>query len=62
MKPKWTGEVVKRMHIHGITQRQLAKELGVTPAYVCMILGGAADTPETKKKVLAALDGLIAKS
>jgi transcriptional regulator with XRE-family HTH domain len=40
---KWTGTLVGFMHEHGITQRQLAEELGVSEKYVSMVLNGHRD-------------------
>lgn len=36
----WTGWVVGQMHIAGISGKQLAEHMGVTPEYVSMILNG----------------------
>lgn len=61
MKPRWTGDAVKKMHINDITQKDLAEEMGVTQAMVSMILSGYRDTPQMKEKFLTALDRIIAK-
>lgn len=62
MRPKWTGEVVKKMHNKGITQRALAAEMGVTPQYVCMVLSGARQSPGSKAKLLEALERLMKRT
>ena len=62
MRPKWTGEVIKKMHVKGISQRDLAKEMGVSPQYVCMVLSGARPTPGSKAKLLEALDRLMKRT
>ena len=40
MPAQWTGEVIRDMHLARITKREVAKEMGVEPAYVSMILNG----------------------
>lgn len=37
---KWIGDVVGLMHLHKITQKDLASYLGVTNEYISMILNG----------------------
>lgn len=51
MKDKWTGDLIGKMHIHEVTYDDLANELGVTKAYISMILNGSR-TPETAKERL----------
>lgn len=36
----WTADVVGLLHLHRISQKELATKLGVTPTYVNMILNG----------------------
>ena len=38
MPEKWTGRLVGKMHNAGVTYDDLGEELGVTRAYVSMIL------------------------
>lgn len=40
MLKKWVGEVVGDMHIHRISNKQLASHLGVTVEYISMVLNG----------------------
>ena len=40
MLKKWIGEVVCEMHIHRISNKQLASHLGVSVEYISMILNG----------------------
>lgn len=41
MKPEWTGTLLGNMHNNGVTYDEVAAVLGVTKAYVSMILNGA---------------------
>lgn len=40
MAEKWTADIVGKLHLNGITRRELASELGVTAQYVTMVLNG----------------------
>lgn len=58
MKPKWTGQLVGKMHVHGITQAMIAEHLGVTPAWVSMALNGKAGK-KTQERITKAVDELM---
>ena len=40
MIPNWSGEIKSIMHVHHITNGELAQRLGVTKNYVSMVLNG----------------------
>lgn len=40
MPEKWTGRLVGEMHNHGVTRNDIGVELGVSNAYISMILSG----------------------
>lgn len=40
MPEKWTGELLCRMHLNRIRAKEVAQELGVTEAYVSLVLSG----------------------
>ena len=40
---KWMADIVGELHFRRITQRKLAKQLGVTEEYVSSILNGKID-------------------
>jgi transcriptional regulator with XRE-family HTH domain len=46
------------MHNAGISARDLAKEMGLTPAYLSMILNGHREPPGAEEKLRAALERL----
>ena len=61
MPAKWTGRLVGRMHNEKVTKSDLAKELGFTKAYVCMILNGKRTPDGSRERMEAAFDAIIAK-
>ena len=50
MKELWTGNLIGRMHNAGITRRELAEELGVSRAYISMVLNGNRTPINAKEK------------
>ena len=61
MPEKWTGDVVKKMHLKGVTQDDIAEELGITKSYVCAILNGRRKPPMAQERIKAALERCIEK-
>lgn len=61
MVEKWTGRLVGRMHNERVTYDDLAGELGVTKAYVCMILNGQRKPAGIKERMEAAFDAVMEK-
>ena len=59
MPEKWTGNLIGKMHNHGIKQVDLATKLGITNAYTGMILRGERKPPQIRKKMEVAVDELI---
>lgn len=59
MIEKWTGMLIGKMHNNGIKQVELAEKLGLTNAYVGMILRGERKPPNIRKRMESALDELI---
>ena len=59
MPEKWTGEIVGIMHNARITNTELAEELGVTKAYVGMVLNGHRAPEGAEEKFRAALDRIM---
>lgn len=55
MAEQWTADIVAKLHLYGITRRELADELGVTAQYVTMVLNG-------KKKAAAGIEDRMAKA
>ena len=53
MPEKWTGDLIGRMHNARVTRQDIATELGVSKAYVCMLLNGQRTSPTAKKRFTA---------
>lgn len=61
MREEWTGEVVGKMHVAGVTNDDLAKEMCCTKSYVSMILNGLRKPPNARERVESALERCIAR-
>lgn len=59
MPAQWTGDMVGKMHNNRVSLTQLAEKLGVTKAYVCMVLNGHRSPKDAEQRFNAALDALI---
>ncbi len=59
MPKAWTGKVVGILHTQDISQGELADKMGVTEAYLSMILKSKREPPNIQKKVFEALDSLV---
>ena len=58
---KWTGNLLGRMHNEKITNRDLAKELGVSSAYISQILNGNRKPDGIKQRMDNAVSRIIEK-
>lgn len=61
MVEEWTGAIVAKLHINGIKGVELARELGVTPEYVSMVLNGKRPGAGMKDRMNAAIDAIVAR-
>lgn len=59
MPEKWTGRLVGRLHNERITYEELANEMGVTKAYISMILNGARKPEGIKDRMEAAVAAIV---
>lgn len=57
----WIADVVGRMRIAGITNRQLAEETGFAYTYISTVLHGVKGDANTKTKIMDALARLEKK-
>ena len=61
MREKWTGRLIGKMHNNGISYADVAKEVGVTKAYISMILNGARKPKDSKRRLEEAVDSIMCK-
>lgn len=59
MPAQWTAEVIGKMHLAGVTAKQLAAEVGWNPKYLSVVLNGHKEPKGAEQKLKAALDNLI---
>lgn len=55
----WTGDLVGKMHNHRVSYEDLGNELGVTKAYVSMVLSGARNPTNAKARFVGAFNRII---
>lgn len=58
MPEPWTGELIGDMHNNGITYDDVACEMGVTKAYVSMILNGKRSPAGISERMGKAVDNI----
>ena len=58
---EWTGELLGKMHNHRISNRDIAKELGVTAAYISMVFNGDANPKNAKERLNAAYESIVGR-
>lgn len=61
MPEKWTGRLIGKMHNEMVSQDDLAKELGVTKAYVSMILNSRRKPDGIQERIEAAFESVVSK-
>lgn len=59
MPEPWTGDLIGKMHNHGITYDELAARLGWTKGYCSQILNGRRKPAGIREKMEAAVNDLI---
>ena len=61
MNEKWTGNLVGKMHNEKVTLQDMADEMGVTKAYVSMILNGLRKPKDVKYRMETAFSSIMDK-
>lgn len=61
MPEKWTGELIGKMHNNRVNYDEVAAEMGVTKAYISMILNGSRNPEGAQQRMEAAVDAIIAR-
>lgn len=59
MAEKWTGEVIATLHLNRIKQKELAKKIGWTQQYLCLVLNGKVQPAGAEEKVVSAINELL---
>ena len=59
MREKWTGKLVGQMHVYEISNDDLAKELGLSKAYVSMLLSGQRHPPNARERLTEAVNRMV---
>lgn len=59
MPEKWTGRLIGQMHNERITYEDLGNELGVTKAYISMILNGSKKPNGAKERLESAFKAIV---
>ena len=58
---KWTGDLAKKMHLNKVKNADLAKELGVTEAYISMLMNSKSNTKGAKERLESAFKSVLEK-
>ena len=59
MSSEWTSRIVGLLHMHRITQSELAREMGVTAQYVSMVLNGKKTSKGIDERMEATIQSII---
>lgn len=61
MPAKWTADLLGKMHLAGITAKQLAAEVGWNPKYLSVVLNGHKEPKGAEEKLNAAFNRIREK-
>lgn len=56
MPEEWTGRLIGDMHNAGVSRAEVARELGLSTAYVTMVLNGIRTPEGAEEKLRAAFE------
>lgn len=59
MPEKWTGELVKQMHMNRVSATEVAQKAGFTKQYVSMILNGSRHPKGARETLETALNEIV---
>lgn len=57
--PKWTGELIGKMHNNKVFKLELAEHMGLSVEYVSMVLNGRRTPPDAEERFNKAVDEII---
>ncbi|MCI1951770.1 MAG: hypothetical protein LKJ50_03180 [Clostridiales bacterium] len=59
MPAQWTAELIGKMHLYGITAKELSSQLKYHPKYVSAVINGHKEPKGAEEKFNLALDEII---
>ena len=59
MVAQWIGDLIGKMHVYGVTAKELSAYMGYNPKYVSAVLNGKRSPRKAEETFSAALEGLI---
>lgn len=59
MPAQWTAELIGKMHLNGITAKQLAAKAGWNSKYLSAVLNGHREPKNAEKTLFGALEKLL---
>lgn len=62
MPAQWTADIVGKMHLNGITGKQLATEVGWNPKYLSQVLNSQDPPKGAEMKLRSALNRLVSET
>lgn len=60
-KSEWTGNIIGRMHSKAVTRGDLANEMGVSKAYISMLLNESRKPANAQEMLETAFQAVLAK-
>ena len=61
MPAQWTADLIGKMHLAGVTAKQLAEEANLNPKYLSGILNGHYEPKNAEQTLRMALNRLVEK-
>jgi DNA transposition AAA+ family ATPase len=61
MPAQWTADLIGKMHLSGVTAKQLAEEANLNPKYLSGILNGHYEPKNAEQTLRSALARLVEK-
>lgn len=59
IRPEWTADAVRALHLYAINLKDVAEEMGVTKSYISLVMNGGNVSDTQKQKILETIDFLI---
>lgn len=61
MPAQWTACLIGKMHLNGVTKKQLAEYMGITPEYMSMVLNGHREPDGAEERFTEALSSFLSE-